>query len=334
MRLPDFEAWAIFAKVAEFGSFARAAEDVQLSRPTVSKAVARLEQALGVALFHRNSRHLSLTQTGQALLGHASRIVAEAQSAELEARGGRQRPSGRVRMAAPMTFGIRHLAPVLPGFMQQYPDVELSINFSDAVVDLVADGYDVALRIASLADSSLRARSLCGFRLLLVAAPAWLARHGRPDHPRALEAHKGFVYTNTATPGIIRLTNPSMGRDYVLTQRAGFGADNSEAFLPCLEAGLGYGLFPEFMVWDALRDGRLDCLLPQWQAAAITLSLVTPASPLRPMRVTALLDYLEKAFANPPWASGAVYGAAGSAPSGAPGNAPGGVIGGAGEYNL
>lgn len=304
MRLPDFEAWAIFAKVAEFGSFARAAEDVQLSRPTVSKAVGRLEQALGVALFHRNSRHLSLTQTGRALLGHASRIVAEAQSAELLARGGRQRPSGRVRVAAPMTFGIRHLAPVLPGFMEQYPDVELDIDFSDAVVDLVAEGYDVALRIASLSDSSLRARSLCACRLLLVAAPAWLERHGHPDHPRALEAHKGFVYTNMAMPGVLRLSHATTGKEFVLTQRAALRADNSEAFLPCLEAGLGYGLFPEFMVWDGLRNGRLERFLPQWHAASISLYLVTPASPLRPMRVTALLDYLEKALANPPWASG------------------------------
>ncbi|MFT9253781.1 LysR family transcriptional regulator [Acetobacter okinawensis] len=303
MRLPDFEAWAIFAKVAEFGSFARAAEDVQLSRPTVSKAVGRLEQALGVALFHRNSRHLSLTQTGQALLGHASRIVAEAQSAEGLARGGKQRPSGRVRVAAPMTFGIRHLAPVLPGFMEQYPDVELDIDFSDAVVDLVAEGYDVALRIASLADSSLRARSLCAFRLLLVAAPAWLDRHGRPDHPRALEGHKGFVYTNMTMPGVLRLNHAATGKEFVLTQSPALRSDNSEAFIPALEAGLGYGLFPEFMVWDGLRNGRLECFLPQWRAATITLYLVTPASPLRPMRVTALLDYLEKAFANPPWAS-------------------------------
>ncbi|NSL92401.1 LysR family transcriptional regulator [Acetobacter syzygii] len=302
MRLPDLEAWAIFAKVAEFGSFARAAEDVQLSKPTVSKAVGRLEQALGVALFHRNSRHLSLTETGRDLLGHANRILVEAEAAEAEARGGRQRPSGRVRVAAPMTFGIRHLAPVLPEFMQRYPDVDLSIDFSDAVVDLVADGYDVALRIAALADSSLRARSLCTFKLLLVASPQWLDQHGRPTHPRELEAQKGFVYTNMAAPGMVRLTHATTGKECVITQSARFWADNSEAFLPCLEAGLGYGVFPEFMVWDGLRDGRLERILPQWSAASITLYLVTPASSLRPMRVTALLDYLAKAFERPPWA--------------------------------
>ncbi|RFD18832.1 LysR family transcriptional regulator [Komagataeibacter melaceti] len=304
MRLPDLEAWAIFARVAELGSFARAAEDTQLSRPTVSKAVSRLEQALGVALFNRNSRHMSLTETGRLLLGHASRILAEAEAAEAQARGGTQRPSGLIRVTAPITFGMRHLAPLLPDFLTRYPEIDIAIDFSDAVVDIVAQGYDVALRIAALADSALRARRLCGVRLVLVATPEYCARVGHPTHPRELVGEKSFVYTNTSAPGMIRLRQEKTGREFVLSQTSRFRADNAEAFLPALHAGLGFGLFPEFMVWDGLHSGRLERLLPQWEAPPIALYLVTGGNPLRPMRVNAFMDYLVGAFAHPPWASG------------------------------
>ncbi|MCE2574317.1 LysR family transcriptional regulator [Komagataeibacter sp. FNDCR2] len=304
MRLPDFEAWAIFAKVAELGSFARAAEDIQLSKPTVSKAVSRLEQALGVALFNRNSRHMSLTETGRLLLGHANRILAEAETAETQARGETQRPSGLIRVTAPITFGMRHLAPLLPDFLVRYPEIDIDIDFSDAVVDLVAQGYDVALRIAALADSALRARRLCPVRLVLVASPQYCERIGRPAHPRQLEGEKSFVYTNTSAPGMIRLRQEKTGKEFVLSQTSRFRADNAQAFLPALQAGLGFGLFPEFMVGDGLRSGEFERLLPEWEAPPIALYLVMAGSPLRPMRVSAFLDYLVTAFEHPPWASG------------------------------
>ncbi|BBC78775.1 LysR family transcriptional regulator [Acetobacter orientalis] len=302
MRLPDFEAWAIFAKVAEFGSFSRAAEDVQLSKPTVSKAINRLEQSLGVSLFSRNSRHLSLTETGRALLGYANKIVLEAQAAEAEARGNLQRPSGRVRVAAPMTFGISHLAPLLPDFMQRYPEIELNISFNDATIDLVADGFDIALRISSLADSSLRAKKICDVRLLLVAAPIWFATAGNLTHPRDLAGHKGFVYTHNTGPGIIRLRQRGSGKEFTLTQKASLLADNAEAFMPALAQGLGYGLFPDFMVRTDLNNGHLQQILPEWEGALIGVYLLTPPSSIRPSRVTALLEYLMQAFERPPWA--------------------------------
>lgn len=302
MRLPDFEAWAIFAKVAERGSFTRAADELSLSKPTVSKAISRLEQSLGIALFNRNSRHMSLTEMGRTLVGHANRILAEAEAAENEARGGTQRPSGLIRVAAPMTFGIKHLAPLLPAFLEQYPEIDVNIDFNDTLVDLVAEGYDVALRIASLADSSLRARRLCRVRLLLVAAPSYLDRVGRPEHPRDLADHKGFVYTNNTAPGMLRLTHEATGREFVLSQQARMRADNAEAFLPSLRAGLGYGLFPDFMVWDGLRDGIFEHILPEWGVADIALYLVTSGNALRPMRVTAFLTYIVNALETPQWA--------------------------------
>nr|WP_294916962.1 LysR family transcriptional regulator [uncultured Neokomagataea sp.] len=302
MRLPDFEAWAIFAKVAERGSFTRAADELSLSKPTVSKAVSRLEQSLGVALFNRNSRQMSLTEMGRSLVGHANRIVAEAEAAENEARGGTLRPSGLIRVAAPMAFGVKHLAPLLPAFLEQYPDIEVNVDFSDTLVDLVAEGYDVALRIAALADSALRARRLCRVRLLLVAAPQYLERIGWPEHPRDLADQKSFVYTNTAAPGTLRLKHNTSGREFVLAQQARMRADNAEAFLPALEAGLGYGLFPEFMVWEGLRDGKFVPILPEWGVADIALYLVTSGNVLRPVRVNAFMDYMVNALEKPQWA--------------------------------
>ena len=291
MALPDFEAWAIFAAVAERGSFTGAAAELGVSKATVSKAVTRLEAQLSTVLFHRTSRRISLSAAGAALLPNAQRIRAEGEAAVEAARDEAELLSGSIKLAAPMSFGLRALAPILSEFMMLHPSIMVDVHLSDKRIDLVESGFDLALRIAALPDSSLRAIRLRDVKRYLLAAPSYLDRYGTPHHPRELSEHRGFIYANTATPELWHFTGPD-GERVAVKPRPVMQSNNSDIMLPALLAGQGMALLPDFMCDGALASGRLVSLLPEWQFEDIALHIVMPPSPRRPARVEALIEFL------------------------------------------
>jgi DNA-binding transcriptional LysR family regulator len=297
-NLPDLEGLAIFAKVVDMRSFAGAASELNLSKATVSKAVSRLETRLGTRLFNRTSRRLALTDAGRQLSARAAHILAEAEAAEDDARAQSSTPRGRVRLAVPMSFGVLHVAPLIAEFLAAYPEVTIELNLSDAIIDLIGEGYDAAIRIGTLPDSSLVARRLCDSQRYLVGSPAYLKEHGRPNHPLQLADHACLGYTYAIGPETWRFTTKD-GKSASVRPSGPLRVNNGDAMMPALIAGIGLGVLPEFIVREALADGRLLRLLPEWTLASGAVYWLTPPGGPRPKRVDILRDFLMSKLSSP-----------------------------------
>jgi DNA-binding transcriptional LysR family regulator len=292
MALPDYEAWAIFAEVARLGSFTAAAHELALSKPTISKAISRLEQSLGTVLFHRTSRKISLSTAGKSLLQHAQQIALDGEAAMEAARDTTHLLNGRVRLAAPLSYGLSHLAPVIADFMCAFPEITVDLQLNDARVDLIEDGFDCAIRIGALPDSSLRAIKLRKMEGYFIAAPSYLERKGRPKIPADLSDHDCFIYSNTLTPEVWLVTDEK-GQTMNVRPKCRFQSNNGDVMLPALVAGRGIGYLPDFLCQKALDAGDLINILPDWHMGDIALNIVMPPSRLRPARVDALVDFLK-----------------------------------------
>lgn len=300
-KLPDFEGLAMFAKVAEEGSFAGAARVMGVSVPTVSRAVARLEARLGGRLFNRTSRQLALTEFGHSLAGKAGELYRHAEEAESEAQDLSVQPRGQVRLAIPMSFGLRWVAPLMPRLLRQYPELSVDLHLADAAADLIADGFDAALRIAALPDSSLVARRLCAVSQYLVAAPAYLAEHGSPSHPRELSQRPCLSYAYRARSQVWRFTHARTGEEEDVVPSGPLRVTNSDALLPVLLDGLAIAELPEFIAAEYLASGQLQRLLPDWHMTRGGLYFVTPSARSRPRKIQALSDFFAEHLATPAW---------------------------------
>jgi DNA-binding transcriptional LysR family regulator len=299
-----FQQMASFVAVVDAGSFVAAADALGLSKAAVSRHVAELEQRLGTRLLQRTTRRQSLTAEGQQFHLRARELLAgldEAES-ELGARSGEAR--GTLRINAPLSFGVLHLAPLWGRFAERHPRVRLDVTLGDRVVDLVEEGYDLAVRVASLPASSLVSRRLASTRIVLCASPQYLARHGTPARPADLAAHRTIHYSYWSTRDEWRFDGPD-GPESVRI-RPVLQANNGDT---CRAAALdhqGVILQPDFLVGADLRSGALVELMPQYRSLRIGINAVYPSRKHLPLKVRRMVEFLVESFATPPWALGTV----------------------------
>jgi len=289
----------VFCTVVDKGSFIAATEPLAMSKAAVSRYVNALEARLGVRLLHRTTRRLSLTEEGRIFYQQARDVLALMDAAEGAAASGSEEPAGVLRVNAPLSFGIAHLAPLWADFMRAHPKIELDISLNDRVVDLVEEGFDVAVRIARMEDSSLVGRRLASTRMRLCAAPAYLARHPPLARPADLLAHKVIAYSHFASRNEWTFTGPA-GEATVQTQPA-VRCNNGDTCRAIGLSGGGILLQPSFMLADDIRRGDLVEILPDYRAIELGIYAVYPSRKHLPPKVRALVNYLVERFAGVRW---------------------------------
>lgn len=280
----------MFVAVMETGSFAAAARRLGTSSGQASKLVARLETALGVRLLNRTTRALAPTETGQAYFERVRTLLDEFDTLDASVRDQAQSPRGRLRLSAPLTFGVTRLSRALNAFAARYPDIALDVQFTDRVVNLVDEGFDAAVRVGRPADSTLIARRLCPTEILLVAAPGYLARRGTPVRPADLAAHDCIIDTNFRDPLDWRFIGPDGPVGVAVSGR--IRLSNAEACLRAAEAGLGIAHVPDFVASESLRDGRVRALLADHADAPLGVFALYPPGRHLAVKVRVLVDFL------------------------------------------
>ena len=302
---------AFVATVGENG-FAAAARLMGVPRSKVSKQIQALEEAIGVQLLQRTTRNLHLTEAGAEYYEAAREVIAAVDEAEQRARSGSGELRGVLRVNAPMSFGLRRLGRLIPQFHAQHPNIELQLVLSDQQVDPVRGGFDVTIRIASLADSSLVARLLAPAPRILVASPCYLARAGTPRSPKELSAHQCLNYGYLQSGVSLQLSN---GKDTQRVHVTGpLHANNGDLLAQAAEAGMGIALLPDFIVEEALCAGRLVPVMCEWQAPPISIHAVYPSARRVPQKTRAFIDFMVAALA--------LTACPGTAPDSAPGSHP------------
>lgn len=298
--MDKFANMAALVAVVEVGSFSRAAERLGIAKSVVSRRIGLLEQQLGVQLLQRTTRTLSLTGPGQQFYQRAVRILAELDEAEQAIVDASAALRGRLRIAAPLSFGLHHLNLALNDFLGEHPAIEPDLDLNDREVNLVEEGFDMAVRIGELRDSTLLARRLGTARFVTCASPDYLTRHGTPRHPGELEGHTGLHYSNVPLRQAWQFADGT--RDGIsVIPRIRMHANNGDVLATAALAGLGIISSPTFIVSDLIAAGRLQTILDDFCRPAVGIYAVYPPGRLMPRRVQAFADFLAGRFGDLPY---------------------------------
>jgi len=283
---------AAFVEVARQRSFVRAAEQMDLSVSAVSRAVAALEARLGVRLLQRSTRNVALSEAGRLHMARCEALLAELTDAEAAVSERNTALRGSLRVSVPSGFGLTHLAPMLPDFLRRHPALSIELQMSNRYVDLIEEGYELAIRVGTLRDSRLAARKLATNRRILVAAPAYVREHGAPRHPRELAERACLILDIGEHPEQWALLG-ARGARHTVRVAGPLRSNNVLALRTACLAGLGIGLLPRFALGAELSSGALVPLLPRWQSAEQGIYAVYPSHRFIPAKVRAFVDFIE-----------------------------------------
>lgn len=301
--MPRLDAMETFAEVVEAEGFSAAARALGISKSAVSKQVSRLEDGLGVRLLNRTTRRLSLTEAGATFYEACRRVLDEAEAAERAVSDLSAAPRGLLKLNAPMSFGFLHLARAIPAFHERYPQITVDAVMNDRFVDLVQEGYDLALRIGDLRDSSLIARRVAPCHAVICASPDYLARRGRPERPEDLGGHDCLLYTNNQQPREWQLlgSGASQGGLQKVKVDGPLLANNGDVLCAAALGGMGIARLPSFIVGRHLRAGRLEAVLPGYPVPEQGIHAVYPHSRNLSVKVRVFVDFLAEYFGPAPY---------------------------------
>ena len=295
----DLNDIVVFTKVVETKSFTGAADALGLPKSTVSRKLAQLEERLGVRLVQRTTRKLALTEIGEAYYERCARIVADIMSAEQLVTDMQSTPRGRLRVTSSVDFATRWLGAIIADFLGQHPEINIELEATDKVVDLIEDGFDLALRFGQMPESTLIARRLCAVSLIACASPAYLSRRGAPRQIEDLDEHDHVLFTPASRNQTWTLVHGDA--TYEFGRPARFASNNFGAVLTETLAGGGIALVSDFMVAEHVASGALVRVLPEWATRPTEVHAVYPAREKLPPRLSLFLEHLAQSLNPPPW---------------------------------